>query len=153
MGGGAGLHRGGPVGAGQGLNGPDRLFYDGGCGLCHRAVSFLAGRDRAGAIRFAPLGGATFLRSLPLEARGSLPDSLVVLTAEGGLLTRSAAVRHLLRRIGGGWGLLARAAGLLPLAWADGLYDAVARRRGRWFPPPVEGCPLPPGDQRARFEP
>lgn len=153
MGGGAGLHRGGPVGAGEGLNGPDRLFYDGGCGLCHRAVRFLAERDRDGAIRFAPLGGATFLRSVPPEMRDGLPDSLVVLTSEGRLLTRSAAVRHLLLRIGGGWGLLARAAAPLPAAWVDGLYKAVARRRRRWFQQPAGSCPLLPRDQRARFEP
>ncbi|HZH02738.1 MAG TPA: DCC1-like thiol-disulfide oxidoreductase family protein [Myxococcaceae bacterium] len=36
----------------------DILFYDGGCGLCHRAVRFVLARDPAGRFRFAPLGGS-----------------------------------------------------------------------------------------------
>ena len=41
--------------------GTDILFYDGSCGLCHRAVRFILAEDRSGtAFRFAPLGGETF---------------------------------------------------------------------------------------------
>lgn len=152
MGGGAGLHRGGPVGAGEGL-GPERVFYDGACGLCHGAVRFLIRRDRRGAFRFAPLGGDTFLREVGPELRAALPDSLVLITAGGRVLVRTAAVRHLLRRLGGVWALLAKLVALLPQARADGLYDALARRRRRWFRRPEATCPVLPPDQRVRFDP
>ncbi len=141
------------MGAPQGLRKPDLLFYDGGCGLCHRAVRFLVARDRRGAFRFAPLGGETFLRTVGPEARVGLPDSLVVATSGGRLLTRSGAVLHLLRGLGGGWGLVGRVAAILPPRWVDGLYEAVARHRGGWFRAPDQACPRLPGDQRARFDP
>ena len=38
---------------------PDLLFYDGTCGLCHRAVTFALARDPDGSrFRFAALQGA-----------------------------------------------------------------------------------------------
>lgn len=129
------------------------MFYDGGCGLCHRAVRFLVARDRREAFRFAPLGGETFLRTVVPEERVGLPDSLVVATSGGRLLTRSRAVLHLLRGLGGGWGLVGRVAAILPPRWVDGLYEAVARRRGGWFRAPDQACPRLPGGQRARFDP
>jgi len=141
------------VGADQAVKDADRLFYDGGCGLCHRAVRFVAARDRAGAIRFAPLGGGTFLRTLPQEVRAGLPDSLVVRTAAGRILVRAGALSHLLRRLGGGWALLGWMAERLPQVLSDGLYDAVARNRGRWFRPPEAACPVLSPDQRGRFDP
>src|SRR5438067_1150934 len=88
--------------------GTDTLFYDGHCGLCHRAVRFVLAEDRTGtAFRFAPLDGDAFRAALPAADRAQLPDSIVVRTAEGAVLTRSAAVRHILQRLGGLWRLFA----------------------------------------------
>lgn len=141
------------MGADQGLTDPDRLFYDGGCGLCHRAVRFLMARDPAGAIRFAPLGGETFLRTVPPERQAALPDSLVVQTSEGRILVRTAAAARLLWRLGGGWRLLERLGRILPRTVTDRLYDFVARHRRRWFPAPSGSCPLLPAELRDRFDP
>jgi predicted DCC family thiol-disulfide oxidoreductase YuxK len=141
------------VGADQGLRETDRLFYDGGCGLCHRAVRFFASRDHAGTIRYAPLGGETFRRALLPEVRAVLPDSLVVRTAEGRVLVRAAAVSYLLHRLGGGWRLLGWMGDASPRALSDRLYEALARNRRRWFHPPEEACPILPLAQRARFDP
>jgi predicted DCC family thiol-disulfide oxidoreductase YuxK len=130
------------------------LFYDGGCGLCHRAVRFVLAFDRDGrAFRFAPLGGATFLERVPEAERSGLPDSLVLRTEEGALLTRSAAVLHVLRRLGGFFRLLAALGGIVPGVLRDALYDFVARVRFRLFARPDDVCPLVPRDQRARFLP
>ena len=158
MGGGGGLHRGGPVGADQGLSpsqnpvpglvpGPTRVFYDGGCGLCHGAVRFAARRDILGRLRFAPLDGPTFRRTVPVEARRDLPDSLVVLTAEGAVLSRSEAILHLLGRLGSPWPAVASVLAWVPVPLRDGVYRLVARLRRR-----QEACTLvTPGDDR--FEP
>src|SRR5262245_33788131 len=72
----------------------ETLFYDGQCGLCHRAVRFLLAEDCAsgGVFRFASLGGETFRAALS-ELSG-LSDSLVLLTEDGRTLTRSRAVFH-----------------------------------------------------------
>jgi len=129
------------------------VFYDGGCGLCHRAVRFAIARDPDGSrFRFAALGGEAF-RRLVLEAqRAGLPDSLVVLTPDGSLLLRSAAVIHILERIGGAWRLQGRLLALVPQGIRDLGYDAVARVRYRLFGRPADACPVTPPALRARFE-
>lgn len=129
---------------------PEVLFYDGECGLCHGAVKFTLQRDRDGSrFRFAPLQGETFARSgIP---RDSLPDSFVIRRADGAVLTRSAAVIHLLRRLGGLWALLAALSAAVPAK--DALYDWVARNRKRWFPQPAGLCPLLPPNIASRFLP
>ena len=131
-----------------------RLFYDGHCALCHRAVRFAVRRDRGRPrVRFAPIGGESFERLVPAERRRQLPDSVLVLTAEGELLARSEAVRYLLRRAGGVWRLAARLAALLPRRQRDALYDLVARHRRRWFGRTGELCPVLPPELRQRFDP
>lgn len=126
MGGRVRVHRGGPVGADQGLT---RIFYDGGCGLCCGAVRLVARHDRSGGIRFAPLGGATFLRLIPESTRAGLPDSLVVLTPEGRLLLRSGALIHLLARMGGAWRLAGRGLAWFPEPLRELAYRVVAGLR------------------------
>jgi predicted DCC family thiol-disulfide oxidoreductase YuxK len=131
----------------------DMVFYDGSCGLCHRTVRFTLARDRDGSrFRYAPLAGATFAAAYDAAVRESLPDSIVVRTADGRTLTRSAAVLHLGERLGGGWRMLARTVGLLPGWLLDLAYDAVARVRHRWFARPAESCPMIPPELRSRFD-
>jgi predicted DCC family thiol-disulfide oxidoreductase YuxK len=130
----------------------ETLFYDGTCGLCHRAVRFLLAEDPQGeAFRFAPLGGATFRAHVPADVRGRLPDSLVLLTADGGVLTRSTAARHLMHRLGGLWRALAVVLDLLPAGLLDAAYDGIARIRHRLFARPKDACPLLPPHLRQRF--
>lgn len=130
------------------------LFYDGHCGLCHRAVKFVLKHDRSGqAFRFAPLQGPTFAARIPAERWAGLPDSIVVLTSDGRLLVRSNAFLHILRRLGGGWAELASWLGVLPRALLDRVYDIVARIRYAVFGRRDELCPLVPAELRARFDP
>ena len=131
---------------------PETVFYDGTCGLCHRSVRFLLLRDPRGVFRFAPLAGQTFRDRVPASARAGLADSIVVATTDGRLLMRAAGVRHVLERLGGPWRLLAGLSRILPTAFADRLYDAVAVRRYRLFRRPTEVCPLVPAELRSRFE-
>jgi predicted DCC family thiol-disulfide oxidoreductase YuxK len=131
---------------------PEILFYDGSCGLCHRAVRFLLWADREGrAFRFAPLGGSTFEARIPPSERRGLPDSMVLRTADGALLTRSAGALHVLRRLGGGWRVLAFLFGLVPRPLRDAAYDFVARVRLRLFARPDDACPVVPPPLRTRF--
>lgn len=132
----------------------DHVFYDGECGLCHRAVVFALRRDPDGSrFRFAPLGGETFTRLLDPAVRRALPDSLVVLSETGAVHSRSRAVFQMMRRIGGGWGALAAVLDLVPHSVADLGYVGVASIRRRLFRAPVDACPVPPGPVRDRFDP
>lgn len=132
----------------------DLMFYDGSCGLCHRWVSFVAARDRDGSrFRFAPLGGPTFATAYSPSQRGLLPDSVVVRTADGRTLTRSAAVIHIGERLGGPWRTLAAIAALLPRWLLDLGYDGIARIRRCLFARPLDSCPMLPPELRGRFLP
>ena len=132
---------------------PEMIFYDGHCGLCHRLVRFVLAEDQRGdSFRFAPLDSDHFRRVASETGATNLPDSIVVRTIDGALLTRSAAVLHILRRLGGVWRLAAGVSGIVPVQMRDWLYDGVARIRHRLFRPPSDACPLVPRDLRARFE-
>lgn len=130
----------------------DLIYYDGECGLCHRAVAFLAQRDRRGErFRFAPLRGATFRQRVPLGLAAALPDSLALQTPEGALLVRTRAVAHALKQLGGSWGVLGTLLGWIPRPLADWGYDLVARLRHRLFRKPEGACPRLPRDLQDRF--
>jgi predicted DCC family thiol-disulfide oxidoreductase YuxK len=129
------------------------VFYDGACGLCHRTVRFAIARDRDGSrFRFAALGGETFRRLVPEMARVGLPDSIVVLTPDGRLLTRSSAVVHILERIGGSWRLPGGLLSLIPRAIRDLGYNGIARIRHLIFERPTDACPVTPPALRKRFD-
>ncbi len=129
------------------------LFYDGHCGLCHRAVKFVLRHDRSGkAFRFAPLEGETFQARVAVERRAGLPDSVVVLRSDGELLVRSDAFLHILRRLGGGWRVLATVLSVIPRGLRDFVYDFVARIRYRVFGKRDDLCPMVPAELRARFD-
>lgn len=130
------------------------LFYDGTCGLCHRAVKFVLRHDRTGDLfRFAPLQGSTFEAVIPIEKQAVLPDSIVVRTLDGALLVRSDAVIHILRRLGGGWRSAGSFLAAFPRAIRDAGYDFVARIRYRIFGRRVDYCPIVPPEWRTRFLP
>lgn len=130
---------------------PETLFYDGQCGLCHTAIRLLIAEDGmpGGAFRFAPLGGETFQAAIPDSS--VLPDSLVLVGGDGRILTRSRAVLHAGRRLGGLWRALAWLGGLLPTALLDYGYNAVAGVRYRLFARPQDACPIAAPDLRSRL--
>jgi len=131
----------------------DRIFYDGHCGLCHRSVRFVLARDRDGrCFRYAPLQGATFQRLVPEPERVLLPDSIVVLTDDGRVLTRSDAFIRILRRLGGIWRFAAAIVACVPRFVRDGVYNFIARVRYRIFGRRDEVCPIMPAELRARFD-
>jgi predicted DCC family thiol-disulfide oxidoreductase YuxK len=132
----------------------ETIYYDGHCGLCHRWVRFVLAVDPDGSLfRFAPLQGETFQAKVAGSARAGLPDSVVVQSADGALLVRSAAVVHVLQRLGGGWAALGWAIRLIPSRLRDGLYDWIARVRHRLFARPADICPLMADELRKRFDP
>jgi predicted DCC family thiol-disulfide oxidoreductase YuxK len=133
---------------------PEILFYDGHCALCHGSVKFVLKHDRSsGAFRFAPLQGSTFRSLVAPGDRPSLPDSMVLRTEQGSLLVRSDALIHVLRRLGGGWRLLAALIAVVPPGLRNRGYDFVARIRYRVFGRREDLCPVAPPAWRARFDP
>jgi predicted DCC family thiol-disulfide oxidoreductase YuxK len=115
------------------------VLYDGACGLCSRAVRFLLARDPAGHLRFRALADPHTRAWLVARGLGDLPDTMVLLE-DGQAHLRSEAVRRACRHLRAPWPWLGGALGLVPRRWRDAAYDAIARRRHRWFAPPT--CPL-----------
>jgi predicted DCC family thiol-disulfide oxidoreductase YuxK len=130
---------------------PAIVFYDGACGLCHRAVRFLLAEDRAGVLQLAPLESPVFERLVSVDVRATLPDSLVVRGTDGQLFVRSRCVIEIGAALGGLWRAAAILLMLLPTEFADRAYDFVASVRRRLFAPPDAACPLVPVRLRARF--
>ena len=130
------------------------VFYDGDCGLCHRAVKFALHHDPDGSrFRFAPLQGSTLQRELAAEVLDTLSDSIVVLTKDGTVLQRSDATLLMLDQIGGGWATLGHLSSLVPRSLRDLVYRGVAKTRHRLFQRPDEVCPVVPEALRRRFLP
>jgi predicted DCC family thiol-disulfide oxidoreductase YuxK len=132
-----------------GAAGPVVLF-DGLCHLCSAVVRFAIPRDPHARLRFAPLqsdAAERLLEGLPARAV-PIPDSFVLV--EGGKLrVRSSAAFRLVRYLAMPWPLLA-AFVVVPRPLRDWAYDAVARRRYRWFGV-RSACFLPTPAIRARF--
>jgi len=134
--------------------GPARVFYDGTCGLCHRLVRLLLSEDLTGrTFRLAPLDSAAALSAFDERERASLPDSVVVKTAEGATLVRSRGTLHVLARLGGMWRTIGACLRLVPGPLLDLAYDLVARVRYRVFGRAQTACPIVPRHLAERFDP
>ncbi len=126
------------------------VLYDGNCGLCHRSVRVcLAEAPDDTPLSFAPLGSKAMRERLGDDPE--LPDSLVLLTADGRTLVRSTAIVVLMRRLGGLWRALAALLAAVPRPVRDLGYSGVARIRHLLFARPAAACPVVPAALRPRF--
>jgi len=130
------------------------VFFDGDCGFCHRWVQLVVKHDHDGrAFRFAPRKGETFRSLVAEKRREALPPSILVMTTEGRILTRSSAVLHILDRLGGLWRLMAIVGRMVPTGIRDVGYRFIARVRHGLLPAPDSSCPIVAPELRARFGP
>ena len=125
------------------------LLYDGDCGFCGAAVRFVLRHDRRRVFRFASLTSPVGMNLPGRHGVSSGVDSLVVLQ-DGTARIRSDAVLTILRHLGGWWHLL-RIGAVLPRAWRDALYDAVAARRHEFSARRGMQCLVPDPADRDRF--
>jgi predicted DCC family thiol-disulfide oxidoreductase YuxK len=125
----------------------DLIVYDGVCVLCSRWIKFVATRDHAARFRFVPLQ-SPYGRDLAVRHGISADDpQSVIAIVDGKALYRSDAALAVLARLPGyGW---TKALRIIPRALRNAIYDAVARRRYRWFGR-FDACPRPPADLAAR---
>jgi predicted DCC family thiol-disulfide oxidoreductase YuxK len=93
-------------------------------------------RDRQGLFAYAPLQGEELRQAVPEDQRSRLPDSLVLLSREKGLLTRSTAALYIFSRLPQPWPFYAGILRLVPRPIRDFGYDLFARVRRRLFPAP-----------------
>lgn len=130
------------------------ILYDGVCGLCNRLNQFLLERDRHDRFRFASLQSEFAATLLKRHGVSSVDlDTVYVVDnydqANERLLSRSDAILHVLRQIGGIWSLL-RFGSAIPKSLRDALYNQVARNRYRMFGK-YEVCLMPEERFKQKF--
>ena len=130
-----------------------KVFYDGHCGLCHRAVRFILSEDLSDiAFKFSPLQGTHFEKTFSERERQSLPDSIVLVTPNGDTKLRSESFIYILKTLGGLWRAIGVMIQWIPIAVRDGAYDIVAFLRHALFPQPKDVCPMIPPHLRSKFD-
>jgi predicted DCC family thiol-disulfide oxidoreductase YuxK len=125
------------------------ILFDGVCNLCNGFVQFVIARDRAARFQFAALQSDSARRLLAGADRSSVVLDTIVLVDGGRLYTRSSAALRIAAGLPFPWSL-ARVLNVVPLPLRDGVYDAVARNRYRWFGR-KSVCLVPTPELRARF--
>jgi len=128
----------------------DVVLYDGTCGLCSRAVRFIAGHDPAGRFRFAALGsdiGDEILRGARVPPL--LPDSVILVQADGTVRVESDAALAILADLDGPARYAARLR-IVPQPLRDAVYRLIARTRYRIFGR-HDVCEVPAPWLRERF--
>jgi predicted DCC family thiol-disulfide oxidoreductase YuxK len=129
----------------------DVVLYDGLCGLCSRAVRFIARHDGRGRFRFAALQSEVG-RALLEGAAGVpalLPDSVILVEAGGTVRVESDAALWIAASLDGPVRHLARLR-VVPRPLRDAVYRLVARTRYRIFGRHDE-CEIPAPWLRERF--
>ncbi len=125
------------------------VLFDGVCNLCNGAVQFVIPRDAPGYFRFAALQSDAAAKLLGEGRPTAAGLHSVLLFEDGRLYEKSTAALRIARRLSWPWPLLY---GLIavPRALRDLVYDAIARRRYRWFGT-RERCLVPAPGVRDRF--
>lgn len=108
------------------------VYYDGECGLCSRAMKFIAEEDTYDQIRLRALQGGAGQEAM--AAAGLDPQRLDTMLVEksGGFLTESRAVTGIAETLGGIW-TIGQIANLLPREICDRAYQFVSKRRHAIF--------------------
>lgn len=125
------------------------LLFDGVCTLCDHSVQFVLEHEPGREIHFASLQSRVG-QQLLAEHRLDADDIDSVVFVDGGrAYVRSDAALRVASRLDAPWKWLA-AAGIVPRALRNWVYDTVARNRYRWFGT-RDACRLPTPETRARF--
>ena len=130
------------------------IFYDGTCGLCHRAVQFVLKRDCYQRFVFAPLQGETAAALLGKSKASSMETLVLVENYQNPecrcILTHGQGALRISWLLGGFW-VIPGVFSFLPPFLYDWLYHWVARHRFKWFG--KETCLLPQTKCNERFLP
>jgi predicted DCC family thiol-disulfide oxidoreductase YuxK len=125
------------------------ILFDGVCNLCNGFVQWVIRRDPHAKFRFGALQSAAAQDLLAGRDVRPMDLGTVLYVRNGKVLERSGAVLHILKDIGGPWGLMF-AFIIVPPFLRDAVYRWVARNRYKWFGQ-RESCMLPTPELKARF--
>ncbi|ELR68103.1 hypothetical protein C900_00953 [Fulvivirga imtechensis AK7] len=128
----------------------DIILFDGVCNLCNGAVNFVLDRDPDEQFFFASLQSQTATTLLKDQHYDHTSlKSIIVITKEGKLLTRSDAALYVAGKLKGGWKLMS-VFKIIPTVIRDFVYDIIARYRYTLFGK-RDQCRIPTPELRQRF--
>jgi len=123
------------------------VFYDGECGFCNRAVTFILAKDQTTSLCFASIQ-SEFAQNFFTSKHWEEPDlSTFYFYEDGVLYEKSTGALRLLNYFSRSYKLL-KVFWLVPVGIRDWIYNAVAKRRERLS---SGYCILPTSGQRDRF--
>ena len=115
--------------------------------ICNGAVNFIIDRDPKVNFQFASLQSSKAKQLVP--ERFLSADSIILLTREGQIFTKSTAALKIAKDLSGAWFLLS-AFMILPRFIRDSVYDLIAKNRYKWFGK-TDSCRVPTPDLKERF--
>lgn len=126
------------------------IFFDGVCNLCNGVVNFILKRDLKERFLFASLQSDAAAQVLKTDSyRADDLSSIIVISKNGKLLSRSDAALYIARHLPGGWRLL-YIFKIIPRFIRDGVYNFIAKHRYRFFGK-QEKCTIPTPENQQRF--
>lgn len=127
------------------------LYYDGECGFCHAVIRFLVAEDKKDIISFSSLQGEHIRTKFSQNEINSFPDSIVLVTENGGIYLKSMAIIMMLVGMGGFWRSIGNLLQLIPKPLRDIVYTAIGKIRKKIFARPDSLCPLLSPELRQKF--
>ena len=125
------------------------LLFDGYCNLCSNSVVFVIKREKGDVFRFASLQSDIAEKLLKERKTEKVsPDSILLVEANK-IYSRSVAALRVAKKLKWPWPLF-YAFIIIPPFIRDWFYDAIAKRRYKWFGK-KEQCFIPPEDMSYKF--
>ncbi len=133
------------------------VLFDGYCALCNGAVRWLIKRDRFDCLRFAPVDDERvreILQRHGFVANSLQPETIFAVVNVGShdemVLTHSAAIVEVLKKLKQPWPWIAGLLGVIPRVVRDFFYRMVAGNRFK-IRKRLTSCPVPAADERRHF--
>ena len=127
------------------------LFYDGGCGLCHRVVKFVLKHDKVGYFHFAPMDGTYYIERFNEDDRKRLAEKVVLLSPDGKMLLGTDAILHVFEKLDAPFPKFAPILHIVPAFLRDAVYNTVSHLRKKLFAKPPMVCPTMDPEEEKRF--
>ncbi|GAB5540082.1 MAG: thiol-disulfide oxidoreductase DCC family protein [Salibacteraceae bacterium] len=125
------------------------ILFDGVCNLCNGFVQFIIRHDQKKQFKFATLQSQSGQALLSEFGKSSENFDSVVFVVNRKLKTKSTAVLHIAKEMGGIWSF-AVVFIIIPRIMRDWVYDIIARNRYSFFGKRQE-CMVPTKDVMERF--
>jgi predicted DCC family thiol-disulfide oxidoreductase YuxK len=125
------------------------ILFDGICNLCNRSVQFVLKYDKQKLFRFASLQSNAGQRLLKEYNLSETVFNSFVLIQNGKTYLKSTAALMVAKQLGGVIKIL-YAFIIVPALIRNGIYNAIAKNRYKWFGK-QDSCMMPTPDLQSRF--